>query len=93
MQVTRINRFFAKPHLSEDLHEFLASILPIIQSAEGCEGVQLLRGKDDPHEFVIIEQWASVAAHKGATQAIPPEKFDLVLPMLAKPPSGAYYVA
>jgi len=93
MQVLRINRFFAQPHHAEDLFEFLQSILPTIQAADGCETVQLLRGKDDPHEFVLLETWASVAAHKGATKAIPPEKFDLVLPMLAKPPTGAYYVS
>ena len=93
MSVLRINRFFAQPHLAEDLFEFLQSILPIIRSADGCESAQLLRGKDDPHEFVLLETWDSVAAHKGSVKAIPPEKFALVLPMMAKPPTGAYYVS
>ena len=93
MSVIRINRFFAQPHLAEDLFEFLTSILPVIRGSEGCQSVQLLRGKDDPNEFVIIECWDSVNAHKGAAEAIPPEKFDLVLPMMSKPPFGSYYVA
>lgn len=93
MHITRINRFFAKPHLAEDLHEFLNSVLPMLRGAPGCESAHLLRGKDDPHEFVIIEQWTSVAAHKSGAQIIPPAQFDVVLPMLAKPPTGAYYVA
>lgn len=93
MHITRINRFFAKPHLAEDLHEFLNSVLPTLRKASGCQSAQLLRGKDDPHEFVLIEQWDSVAAHKSGAQIIPPDQFDVVLPMLAKPPTGSYYVA
>ena len=91
MHVTRINKFQAKAELADDLHDFLLGILPIIRQAVGCASCQLLRSKDDPSEFVIIELWASVAAHKASVNAIAPEQFDLVLPMLARPPMGSYY--
>ncbi|MFZ4551085.1 MAG: putative quinol monooxygenase [Aquabacterium sp.] len=93
MHVTRINRFYAKPHLAEDLHAFLVGVMPTLRRAPGCESAQLLRGKDDPHEFVIVEQWASISAHKSGAQVIPPEQFSVILPMLSRPPAGAYYTA
>ena len=93
MHVTRINRFYATPHLAEDLHVFLNSVLPALRQAPGCTSAQLLRGKDDPNEFVIIEQWTSIAAHKSGAQIIPPEQFSVILPMLSRPPAGAYYTA
>ena len=91
MSITRINRFQAKQGMVEELHAFLQSIISMVLQAPGCESCKLLRNQEDAHELVIIEEWASVAAHQAAAKNIPPEKIAAVMPMLANPPSGAYY--
>ncbi len=93
MSVTRINEFQAKAEQGNSLREFLISIMPMIQSSDGCESCQLLQSQDDPTRFVIIEVWGSVEAHKASLRNIPPEKFSQVKPLLAAPPSGSYYGA
>lgn len=93
MSVTRINEFQAKTGKTEGLRESLNSIIPMIQSSEGCESCRLLQSQNDPRKFVIIEIWASVEAHKASAKNIPFEKVDQVLQLLAGPPAGAYYSA
>jgi hypothetical protein len=46
-----------------------------------------------PNEFVVIEVWNSTSAHQASAKNIPPEKIGVVMPTLAKPPSGSYYAA
>jgi len=91
MSVTRINTFRAKEGLSNNLREFLVSIIPLIEQSPGCQSCQLLQHHDNVNEFVIIEVWTSVAAHQASVKNIPPEKFAVVMPLLAGPPSGSYY--
>jgi quinol monooxygenase YgiN len=91
MSITRINRFHAKQGMVDQLHAFLQSIISMVLQAPGCESCKLLRNQEDAHELVIIEEWASVAAHQAAAKNIAPEKIAAVMPMLANPPSGAYY--
>ncbi len=91
MSITRINHFEAKEGMAESLHAFLNSVIDMIRQAPGCESCQLLRSLEKPREWVILEVWASVLAHQAAARVIPPEKISAVMPMLEKPPSGAYY--
>jgi hypothetical protein len=37
MSVTRINKFEAKEGVAISLHEFLMSIVPLIEQSQGCE--------------------------------------------------------
>jgi quinol monooxygenase YgiN len=93
MRTTRINTFIAKDGMANELHEFLTSIISVITQLPGCESCNVLHRQDDAHELVIIETWTSVAAHQAAAQTIPPEKIAMLMPLLSKPPSGAYYLA
>ena len=93
MSATRINTFLAKDGMADSLREFLISIIPLIEQSQGCESCQLLQSQDNANEFVIIEVWASVSAHQASVKNIPPEKFGVVMPMLASPPSSSYYTA
>jgi quinol monooxygenase YgiN len=91
VSVSRIGEVQAKEGLTEDLREFLISIMPMIKSSEGCESVQLYQNQDDPSKFLTIEVWASVESHQASVKNIPLEKLSEIRPLLAESPSGSYY--
>lgn len=93
MSVTRINKFEAKDGMATALHEFLKSIVPLIEQSQGCHSCQILQNQDSRNEFVVLEVWDSVSAHQASLKNIPPEKIGTVMPLLARPPGGSYYVA
>jgi len=91
MSITRINEFQAKPGRSDSLRDFLSSIMPLIESLEGCQSCQLLQSLDDPNRMVIIEVWDSVEARKASVKNIPPGSFEKMMKLLAGPPKREYY--
>ena len=91
MSVARIGDVQAKEGLIDKLREFLISIIPIIQSAEGCESVQLYQSETDPAKFIMIELWDRVESHQASVKNIPPEKLGEIRPLLASSPSGSYF--
>ena len=93
MSITRINEFQAKPGRSDSLRDFLSSIMPLIESLEGCQSCQLLQSLDDPCRILIIEVWESIEAHKTSVKDIPPSAFEKVMRILDRPPKGEYYSA
>jgi len=91
MSVTRIGEVQAKPELTEDLRDFLISIMPMIKSSQGCESVQLYQSQDDPTKFTMIEVWDCVKSHQASVKNIPSEKLAKIRPLLATAPGGSYY--
>lgn len=91
MNITRINKLEAKEGMAAALHEFLKSIVPFVQQSQGCLSCQILQNQDRQNEFVVIEMWDSLSAHQASAKSIPPEKVGVAMPLLAGPPSGAYY--
>ena len=91
MSISRIGEIQAKEELIEELREFLISIMPGIQSSEGCETVQLYQSQDDPSKFMMIEVWDRVESHQASVRNIPPEKLGEIRPLLATSPSGSYF--
>lgn len=91
MSVTRIGEVQAKAELTDDLRAFLLSIIPTIESSEGCEGCQLFQSQDDPTRFMMIERWDNVESHKASAQNIPPELLGQIRPLLGSAPSGSYF--
>jgi quinol monooxygenase YgiN len=91
MSVVRFSEFQAKEEMTDDLQEFLASIMPIIKSSHGCESVQLLQNREDVSKFTMVEVWDSVASHQASVRNIPQEKMGKVRPLLASSPSGRYF--
>jgi heme oxygenase (mycobilin-producing) len=93
MSVTRINKFEAKEGMAISRHEFLVSIVPLVEQSQGCASCRVLQNQENQNEFVVIEIWNSISAHQASTKNIPPEKIGVVMPLLASPPSGSYYSA
>jgi quinol monooxygenase YgiN len=91
MTITRINQFEAQPGKEGQLHQFLQSVIAIIQTCPGAISVRLLRSVEHAAEFAIIEEWEDVASHRQAASAIPAEKMAEAVALFAKAPSGAYY--
>jgi len=79
--------------LTNELREFLASIMPMIKSSEGCEVCELFQSQDDPAKFLMIEVWDSVESHQASAKNIPPEKLGEIRPLLGSTPSGSYYTS
>jgi quinol monooxygenase YgiN len=90
MSVTRINTFEARDGEAGKLHAFIKSFVPVIEGSQGCESCQVLRSQEDPNQFLVIERWSSVDAHKESLKNIPAD-FGLIKPMLANPPHGSYF--
>ena len=91
MSVARIGEIQAKEGLTEDLREFLISIMPIIKSSESCASVQLYQSQDDATKFIMIEVWDSVESHQASVKTIPPEELGEIRSLLTSSPSGTYY--
>ncbi len=91
MSTARIGEFQSKAGLSEELSDFLVSILPLILTSQGCISCELFQDQGDPAKFVMIEVWESVEAHQASVKNIPPEKISQIMPLLAASPSGRYY--
>ncbi len=92
MSVAYIGQSQAKLDEVERFRDFLNSIVRSgVQGSEGCESYQLFQGQDDPTQFIGIEIWTSVEAHRASVKNIPPESIAEFMKLVASPPRGGYY--
>lgn len=91
MPVTRIVHYRARPGVEEALHNALLETIPAIANAEGCRKVRMLPSLDDGAEFVLVEEWESIEAHKEAASAFPDDLMAKVATLLVNPPRSSYY--
>lgn len=91
MTITRVNEFEAREGCSDELRQYLETILPEIEGSEGCLYAHLLQGHDNPQRFLIIETWESIPAHQLAIQDIDKHEFVRTLQRLAHPPQAEYF--
>ena len=91
MSISRIGELQAKEGLTEELRDFLISILPGIKSSKGCESIQLYQSEDDPSKFMVIEVWDNIESHQASVKNIPAEKLGEIRPLLATSPGGSYF--
>ena len=91
MSIARIGETQARPETIDALRDFLLSIMPGIQSSEGCESVTLYQSESDPTKFTMIEIWDRVESHQASVREIPPEMLEQIRLLLASAPGGSYY--
>lgn len=91
MSITRINNFQARDGEGNALYDFLKSILPLIQEAEGNISCKILQNEEDPTDIVVYEVWESKEDHKNSVKTIPPNLMMEAMKFIAAPPSGTYY--
>ncbi len=61
--VKEIAQFTAQPGKAENLRRGLLAAMPVIRGAEGCRGVQLRRGVEDPSVFIYEIEWETLEHH------------------------------
>lgn len=91
MSITRINEFRAVEGSSDLLQDQLVSLVPLIESAEGCLSCQLLKSQKDKNHFIVIEVWDDAESHQASLKDVRPEVFHELKKLLATPPTGEYY--
>ena len=91
MSISRIGETQSQPQTTEELRDFLKSIMPMIKSSQGCESVTLYQSHDDPTKFMMIEVWDSIESHQASVKNIPAEMSAEIRPLLAAAPTGSYY--
>lgn len=91
MNITRVNEFQAAEGKSDELFEFLKSLIPYISSSEGCTSCEVLRNSEHPDIFIVIEKWASIESHKASVENFPKEQMQDAMSLFGAPPKGSYY--
>lgn len=91
--VLRMGEMRALLGKSDDLHAFIYRVIvPSLQTAEGCQGVDVWKDASDPLRYLIVEYWDSVEAHRASVKEIDPEDIKVIMDLLDDSPRGNYYV-
>jgi len=92
MSITFIGYSQAKPETLDALRQFLLTVvLPAVRASEGNESCQMWQSQSDPTQFVVMEVWASVEAHRASIQNITRAEIDEYMTLVAAAPKGGYY--
>jgi quinol monooxygenase YgiN len=89
MTVARFYEMRAVEGKQDDLEVALRNLADCARSLAGCEGVELLRDKDDDGHFFLIEKWVSADVHRNARAAFPNETVAPAVAAMASQ-NGAY---
>ena len=94
MRVVQIVRMEAAPGKAAQLLVLLQQGRDFTLKVDGCEAFDVYQAKDDPHQLLMVERWASVEAHQThfeknvkATGLL-----DRCVALMREPPQLAYYL-
>lgn len=90
MSVWRHYVLTAAPGKEEAMVDALKLLASKVRPLAGCEGVEFGRDAENPAEFVFIEAWTSVDAHKAASSQLSKDDFGPMVAALGAPPAGRY---
>lgn len=91
MTVARLYIIPAADGKSAEMEAALVALCATVRSADGSEGVELLRDLGNEHRFILIEKWASEEHHAKSLASLPDGALDGVQAAAGGPPDGAYY--
>jgi quinol monooxygenase YgiN len=92
MSVAYIGQSQAQPEAVEAFRRFMTEVVaPAVTASDGCQGYQIFQSETDPTQFIGVELWASVDAHRGAVKNIDPASIAEYMQLVAAPPTGGYY--
>jgi quinol monooxygenase YgiN len=92
MRIAYIGHSQSKPDQVDAFRTFLTTVVaPGVSGSAGCEAYQLFQSESDPTQFVGIEIWTSVEAHRAAVVNITPESIAEFRQLVPAPPTGGYY--
>jgi quinol monooxygenase YgiN len=91
MGIVRINKFVSAVDKSDELFEFLKSLIPYISKSEGCLSCEVLKDIENEMSFIVIEKWLSKEHHLQSIANFPKEEMQAAMSLFGAPPKGAYY--
>lgn len=90
MAVWRHYVFSAAPGKEDDMLAALNLLAAKVRPLPGCEGVDFGRDAENKSEFVFIEAWTDIDAHKAASSMLTKDDFGPMMAALGGPPAGRY---
>ena len=76
---TEVIRYKITPERASALEEAYQKAEAILQESEHCLGYQLLRGHEEPENWILLLMWDSVAGHEQGFRNAPAFSAFLVL--------------
>lgn len=64
MGVTIIADLAVQPKNVDELVSVFQELLPVTRKYEGCLGIELHRNRNDPNNFILIEEWRTQEHHE-----------------------------
>jgi quinol monooxygenase YgiN len=90
MTIARHYLMIAAQGKEEALKSALAGLAARVRALEGCEGVEMLQDSRAPTDFMFVERWASIEAHKQGGQSLGRDALAEVMAAVAEAPKGRY---
>jgi len=84
----KLNEFEARIGKSDELNQFLESLIPYIRSSDGCITCEMVKHHKEPSKFSILEKWESEDAHKASIKNFPKDEFIYGLSLMSSPPKS-----
>ena len=91
MTVARLYIIPAADGKSAEMETALRALSAVVCTADGSEGVEVLRDLGNEHRFIFIEKWASEEHHAKSFASLPEGALDGVQAAAGGPPDGSYY--
>jgi quinol monooxygenase YgiN len=86
--------FKSKPEKVAAFAALMAAVKNELPKVEGCIAVRIFNDRHNPCEFVLVETWASEAAHKQhIDRVVSSGGWDHIASHLADGPISSYYDA
>ena len=91
MTIARLYIVPAADGKSAEMETALVGLSNIVEAADGCEGVEVLRDMGNEHRFILIEKWVNEEHHAKSLAAMTKDALAPVQAAAGGPPDGAYY--
>ncbi|MFY9588970.1 MAG: antibiotic biosynthesis monooxygenase family protein [Actinomycetota bacterium] len=95
MSETLIYDLRARDGKAEELLTALAQGRDFGLTVEGCEAYEVFQSNDDPHDFVMIERWATQEQQREhfKKNVVKSGMLDRVVPLMTAPPKDRWFTA
>ena len=91
MAVARIYMMSCAPGRDEELLGALEALADALKETDGLQSVSVLRDVEQADDFVLVEKWASVQAHKSSGKSVPKQALARVMAALTDKPRGRFF--
>jgi quinol monooxygenase YgiN len=84
MTIARVSEMIAQKGREDELRDFIDVVVrPTVERSSGAVTCRVFRNREDPAKFLVIEEWESPEAQRGAQLATPPDQMRHLRILLA----------